>query len=229
MTFFNTWVLLIAALIAPEGTFLRQCQRWTPINKQQKSFLKKVTNHKRDLQNFAPEELQAWASDDAAKLNQIAAEKQIPIIFDSFDEGEFGSLALLQLDLAWKKTPVQKEMVYTNAQKEATSIKGLLFRNGFRVYTSKYHSSPIAKIKTSSGDLLCVTTAEDALEGFALSQKIKRIQRSLVKTNKHAYSELLMPQISYEGFIDISWLNGLTTVNQDFAIKRAVEYLKLTV
>ncbi len=227
MSFFNTWILLASALIAPEGNFLPPQTRWTPVNESQKGFLKKFNyDLKHDMRLLDSQELKSWASDNHEDLNKIAQENQLPITFSPFKTGEFGSLALLQLNLLWAQTPEAVPMAFKN-ECNARAAKGILFDQGFKVYHSAYHEHPVVKIKTKSGDYFCATLSNESLNGVDLSQKIKRIKKSLRKADHRAYSQVLMPQFKHEGFIDISWLNGLRT-KQDFMLKEAVEYLQLT-
>lgn len=226
MSFFNTWILLASALVAPEGNFFPPHTRWMAENETQQLFLKKLGGLKEDMMEFNEQELQSWASQNADELNAIAREKEIPITFSPFSERTFGSLALLELNLAWHGKPAQTEMSFY--AENILKVKGLEFNSdSFKVYQSRRHQFPVIKLKTKNGDFVYVTIADKKLNGVALSQRIKTIKKTLSRSKKH-YTQMLMPQLAYESFIDISWLNEMKN-NQDYMVSQAVEYLKLKV
>ena len=224
------WILLASALMAPEGTFIDQGTKWKATNTDQKALVKKLHMLKHELPKFSQDELQAWASDDHTVLNEIARKHTIPITFDPFTEGKFGTLSLLHLNLEWVTKPTKTTTKFMNSDGEAVAVDALLFSQDFKLFTSSCYPHSIVKIKTKSGDYVCMTLADKKADSFNLSKKIKRIRRRLAVPKKSSYSAVIMPQLSYDGFVDISWMNGLrckTKQRKKYSIEKAVEYLKL--
>jgi hypothetical protein len=144
MTTINTWLLIASAVINPQSTFFSQNALWIPVNDQQCSFLKMIDDLEQDCSLLNGNELQSWVSLDNIKLNQIAKEHDIPIIFESFTSNEFGSLAILNLNMSWLHKP--NETTY-QFKKMHNMVKGLSFSQDFEVVYSSVHNSPLVKIK----------------------------------------------------------------------------------
>lgn len=228
MSFFNIWILLTSALMAPQGT-LFQNATMMPVNNQQNILLSKYKSIQKDAKYFTSDELQAWASIDHNELNAIAYANQIPISFSPFAAGKFGSLSILSLDLQWLQRPELNNILF-DAQEGTTRVQGLEFNKHVSVYKSRGHKYPLIRIKTRNGDYLWLTVANESLSGFELSKKIKHIKKNISILKKKNHPSVIMPQIDFEGFVDISWMEGLRIADKRnaYAIDSAIEYVKLT-
>lgn len=209
MSFFNTWLVMASALMAPEKTFLDRKPQWHPVNQQQEYFVHRFKSIRREVPKFSKKMLQALASTDHMVLNQYAAEHNIPINFQPFDAGEFGTLAVMNVQLAWHKKPLKTSMHFAGTT-DVQEVKALEFGNT-KVYTTPGYEHPIVKIKTKSGDYVCMTIADEVCEADQLATKINDIRRSLAHKKRSKQETVIAPEISYEGFIDVSWLKGLYT------------------
>lgn len=208
----NTWLLIAAAVINPQSTFLSHDTTWTSVNDQQCHFLHMIDKLKQDGSLLKEKELQCWISQDHAKLNQIAKEHDIPVTFDSFLSHEFGSLAILNLNLSWLNRPQETSYQFKKVQNK---IKGLSFSQDFEVVYSSAYGNPLVKIKTQSGDILYLTIADRNYrkkDSFALSQQIKKIRKNIQKKSKtkKQYGSVMIPQFAYQGMLDATWLTGMT-------------------
>lgn len=243
MSSFNTWILLAAALIAPEGTFIDRSPKWQTVHADQESLLSTISSLRDSLSDFGHTELQVWALNDHNALNTHAQQNNIPITFKPFADGEFGTLAILNLQLVWAQKPTKTTCEFTNvANESSTKAKALAFNRGALIYASSTHEQPIIKIKTNSGDIACFTVADDQkIDKFFLTQKITQIRTTMCNTPlqrncippyiPHSVT-VVIPQFSYDGPVDIAWLNGLTCTNKqtkEYAITQAVEHLKIHV
>lgn len=227
MSFINLWALLASALLAPEGAFIENHCKWKSMNASQKMLIRKLDTVRDELPQYSDDELQAWASTDHELLNEIAQQHNIPFTFASFAPGQFGSLSILHLRLAW----LHKPAVTTIAFEGIYPVNALLFNHDAKMYKSPKHRYPIVKIETNSGDCICMTVANKVITDAAtLSKTIKKISNTLVESNEDCCA-VIMPKLSFDGFVDISWLEGLRTLSKEnmrYRISSAVEYLKLT-
>lgn len=229
MSYFNTWLLLASALISPDGQFLNG-GKWKPQNVPQKFLIKNIAPLKYDMP-FYFNELNALSSADHKELNALAQEYNIPLTFQPFGPKEFGSLAVLDIALNWPHKAKSTEILFpASGQKRSTSVKALQFTQDIEVYQLKNYQSPLVKIKTDSGDMVYVTIADEELRHKALSKKINKLRKDMKSAKKMHCNAFIMPQIEYEGFLDISWMIGLTYASKhnQYSIKDAIEYLKLT-
>jgi hypothetical protein len=227
MSFFNIWILLTSALMAPQGTLFHNATMM-PVNNQQNILLSKYKSLQRDTKYFTSDELQAWASTDNNELNEIARENGIPISFSPFADGKFGSLSILSLDLKWLQKPELNKILF-ETDEGAKRVQGLEFNKHVSIYKSRCHKYPVVRIKTRTGDYLWLTVATEQLQGFELSKKIKHIKKNMNSLKRANHSSVIMPQISFEGFVDISWMEGLRIADKrnEYAIDSAIEYVKL--
>lgn len=230
MSYFNIWFLLFSSLLTPEKLFINGIGQWSYINKEQKTLLKNFSKYSSELSNIRGHELQVWASKNHDELNRIAQQYQVPIVFQPIKAGKFATLSIFNVDLAWINKPVKTQFEFF-ADKKIVSSKGLEFNQNFKLYTSKTHPYPIVKIETHTGDYVCLSIAGDMkpLDQFALSKKIRNIKNHIVPS-KEVCKLVVIPHITYRGFIDTSWLRGICYKNKHhrYTVQDAIEYLKLS-
>ena len=228
MTSFTTWMLIVAALVAPEGSFIHNPE-WIAKNSSQEYFLTNFFSSKNELSQFSENEMNMWASQDHEELNTIAHENAIPITFDPFPENGFGTLAVMDVNLTWKHKPTRTTGDFFNDYLQYYKVKTLSFAKDFDVFfSSGRHPYPIIKIATQSGDHICVTIADPDEEpnSFSVAKDIKNIRQSMVQRSEPDYPTVILPQFTYNGFIDISWILGMS--ENKYEITQAAQYLKLT-
>lgn len=235
MTIFNTLVLIASALMAPEGIFIEESPIWKSIDERQAQFLDYLPELKKDCSSLSSDELKSWASENHEELNKVAVEQNIPITFTPFAHNEFGTLSVMALDLKWLKKPSTTPCMFKD---QRSSVDALLFTSNFEVIYTDYYANPIVRIKTKSGDIICATIADEwGLKYF--EDQITMIRQDIEDGNferqdrdsEDSYNAVVIPQFEYEGFSDISWLNGMkcgtSAKNNEYAINQAVKYIKI--
>jgi hypothetical protein len=181
-------------------------QQFLTTNNQQQTLLNRYAPAHKELSQFTPEELGAWASKNHEELNTILASKDFDIRLAPLDAGGFGVVSILDITTEWQHAGLPTTIVCPDNE---TTYNAVAMSKGYKVFSSANHEHPIAQLYTQSGDVIYLTKATEQLSGFELLNTINNIKENLPETNDY-YGKLIFPKACVNHQPDVSWLEGLT-------------------
>ncbi|MFA5052499.1 MAG: hypothetical protein WC565_00335 [Parcubacteria group bacterium] len=180
---------------------------------------------KNPLECFSKDELKSYASASAETLNKILERNGFPDMrLADLNRWEFGTAAILDVMLSWRKKGIKTNLKYEGKNYPAVEMAGGLDA-GFEIV--RYKGNDVAAIKTKNGDVVYMTIADKAYEGFALANRINAIADTTPKNSEEKVDSLYFPMIDAKVDSDISWLCGLRIKRTDFYIAQALEQTKI--
>jgi len=208
MSFSTVLYPIIAALMAPEGTFLPLNTQWHAINKQQEYFLEQFYTDKvkAQLSLFSQDELKSYVSQDHNELNAIAEQKGFDLKFQKLDAGKFATLSILDISIKWLHEGLKTELEFHGTKYKAA----LLESANFEIFDVADHHHPIVKIKTKTSDTVFLTKADKPLAGFELTNTYIKLWHSQI-THTYYYDSIIFPTVQLNQMVDIAWLQGMRT------------------
>ena len=206
-----------------ENLVLGSNRVWTPVNKNQKTFIGSFLEPCRE--EVIPE-IQSLASSDANTLNQFLKEKGFSIKLQPFRENEFGVASILDILVEWINTGIAT-VIHTNGT--GREFPGVRIGGGDVIfYSAPSHEHPIACLETKSSDLVYMTMLDDPPEGFALVAKAEELSRE--KKYSFEFDGLKFPMVNLNQEVDIGWLINMRTIDKaenEVRISQALQQTKL--
>jgi len=204
---------IVAALVAAER-FLGPDRKWKPTNRkptsgQQKRFLEQFFNICR-ADNIP--EIRSIASANIEEVNKFLADNGFSIRLSPLPSGSFGAASILDLLIEWIEKG-EKTKVRTDDRKKfpGVRIKG----ENVSFYTIPGHKEPIACLKTKSGDRVFMTMLNQSPEGFDLVKKAEKLSDfDKCWEDVDEYDGIVFPMVDLNQTVDISWLEGLGTIDE---------------
>jgi len=208
---------IIAALVKAEDR-LGADRVWKAINDMQVKFLESYFCHRDNLGNYKPEELRSWISNSAAELNQILAKEGFDIQLEEFPSGQFGVVSILDVLVEWIAKGDQINFQYGGQSHAGVFMTDFVDTEDgrklvFESFLSSEHPHPIACVHTKSGDKVFMTIAGKEVEGLDLADAIDAVRKGQLLPQN--YKQLEFPMVDYREKIDISWLIGMFTIDQN--------------
>ncbi len=179
-----------------------------PANEIQKAFLQNYLTDKDVLNALTNKELRSWADTNIDNLNKILKKEGFDIRLAPMTPGDFGVVSILKVEVEWKEK-AQKTHVTNNCQLyEAILLEA---RNGCSIAQPQGYAHPIARVNTASGDKVCFTIADAALEGFALRDKIETLRNAQMSYSE--FSSVKVPMIDLDQTQQLDWLLDMVIGN----------------
>jgi len=207
---------ITTCLIAAEE-FLGEGRNWLPQNDLQKRFLEDISL----LQSFQSGEddlnkisdLIKWiASTDPNEINQFFTDNGFPEIkAGSLNNNEFGVGSILDVLVKWLK---KAKRVKSGIESEGKKYDAFDIGSKYASFNTKRgHNHPIVLLKTKNEVTVYLTMLDEPLNGFQLYRFTMEASKNLRWCND--YSGVLIPMVNLEDKIDISWLGGLATYDDN--------------
>lgn len=194
---------------------------WQASNTMQERFLADIFPYRKEL-CFIPE-LEVKAERSVEPINAWLRERGFDIQLRPLQEGGVATAAILDLLTKWTVAGTPHPIVYGQRTFEGVSLG----RKHVQVFDSNEHPQPIALLSTQGGDRVYMTKLEHAPGGFDLVDLANLLGRS--KLERAAYAGVQFPMVALNQLIDISWLEGMTTMGQDglpVIITQALQQMK---
>lgn len=206
----------IAQILREEASLegLRRLQ-WQPINDKQTQFMQRFDRVWPELARFP--ELQAWARWTAEEINQILADHGFSIRLDPWqnDRIRFGVAAIYDLTVKWLVKGRETDSVgqpYRINERPAYRLPA----EEAQVQFINLGDAPVIRIPgQNAGDYVCITRADERLDGFRLLTEVERLRREVAHAwliNK--WGGVVLPNVLFDTEVDVSWLVGLHTSDE---------------
>ena len=170
------------------------------------------------------DEIKTKVSKKADVLNKFLKDNGFSIQLDPFDPDGFGVVSILDVLVKWIK-----EGIVTDVECDGTKYPAVRLNEGVSVHKSPNHNYPVAKINTKGGkDFVCMTILDEQKADFELVDLAIEISKSLVQDS--SYGSVVFPMINLNQEVDISWLLGMTILDEkgkNFFISQAKQQTKL--
>lgn len=222
---------IMRALVEAKA-FIKTDASWMPANDNdsQRYFLDNFYTHNRSLSLFGDKELEAWASRDINYLNSIAKARGFDIQLEPLQTPEgFGVLSILDVTLRWLKEGIKTALEYNGKSYSAVKLeKCRTYLTGCHI-GQFLHEHPIVEVFTQGPDTAWMTIADEPLKGFALVEKIKRVQKDL-QSAVSMPTDLIFPVVQLNQQENIGWLSGmkLPFFPNHYCVDQALQQTKLS-
>jgi len=169
---------------------------------------------------FPGNELKSFSDTSAKNLNKILSANGFPDIqFNDFGQNGFGVAAILDIALNWLV-----KGHYTLLFRDGKSYPAVRMEGGFEIL--KDGERDVIAIRTKEETLVYMTVADKPRAGLDLAYRIDSVANGL-KKDTAVPGTLFFPMISAKTNTDISWLEGLRTRGNGYAIERALQQTKI--
>jgi hypothetical protein len=196
---------IVGALVKAER-FIGPARGWTPVNADQKTFLRVFFDTRDDLARLSAAELRAWASRDVGELNAVLEQEGLVIRVPALGPGEFGVLSILDVLVEFVQEGERASVVC-----DGTSYPAVRLQPAGIVATGHAdHDDPIVVLATRSGDRVCLTVADRPRSGFDLLARIEELRAGLDRATE-PLSAVVFPMVDLAQEVELDWLVGLHT------------------
>ncbi len=203
---------IVAALIGAEKE-LGKDRIWRIINDQQGEFLRKFFLGSRGEVETIPE-IETRVSREAETLNDFLRERGFSIQLDKFTApDDFGVVSILELVLDWL-TPGWKTSV--RSQTDNKDYPAVEMRESISFFTVAGFNDPVAAIQTKTEDVVYLTVPRNDVTETELDSVAETTLRLM--TPCFNYDKLVFPMIDLDMELDITWLQGMFTFDEDDVI-----------
>lgn len=213
---------IIAALVAPEGSYFESNNVWAAVNSSQQYFIENIYSKRSELNNFGEDELRTWVSSDDKYLNKIVVEEGLNIQFEPFTLSEFGSLSILDVSVEW-----QNEGISTSVNCEDVEYEAAQLKDGFEVFKSDAYSNPLIKLDTQSGDVVYMIIADSKPDdtAFGLFEKIVALKNLFSDSKKIDFDSIVFPCVDLNKQFALDWILGMTN-SSGYFVNQALQQTK---
>ena len=203
MTTTSTIYPIIGALLASERE-LGPNRRWSPVSggmrgaTEQSAFLEIYRRSYQDIARIP--ELCSVASRDHLVINKFLTNQGFSIQLQPFRSvSDFGTASVLDLCLKWLVPGTQRTITDDNE----VDYKGVHLKSGVTVY-----NNGVVAISTGNGDIVYLKMGEPPADIGDARLDIDRARPD------PAYAGVVFPKVDIDVQPDISWLLGMSTVDQ---------------
>jgi hypothetical protein len=217
---------IASAFVAAEKAFLGGDRAWEPTNDMQTRFIREILEVCRpDLVRIP--EFETIAALSEIPINEFLAKHGFNIRLDKFPElvppeRAWGAASVLDITLKWlvkgsksSINTVRKNFPAAKLSKDAVTIRD-----------ATGHQYPVAEVRTSSDDVVFMTICDRDLNNFDLVAEAERI--SVNMTGHAPYEGLLFPMVDLNHQVDISWLGGMFTIDNEGYFNKIIQALQQT-
>ena len=223
---------VVSALVAAEKAFLGENRVWKFDNQKQAEFIGQFLEVCRpDLGKI--KEFETIASLSEEPINAFLRDKGFDIQLDKFPvltppERAWGAASVLDLLLKWREKG-EKTEITTPDKRNFPAAK--MPSSGTSVFGLAAHPYPIAQVRTDSDDTVFMTVCDEELEIFDLVHKAEWILDPNLCINtkpSREYEGLVFPMIDLDHKVDINWLTGMFTIDDEGWLNRITQALQQT-
>lgn len=210
----NTTVIypIVAALVKAEEIIGPE-RTWHPVNDTQRLFLKEFFEPCRQ-ECSSIREIESIASFTADDINRFLRERGFTIELAPLRQTggwkEFGVASVLDLLVEWFKPGTQTTLKAQNRQVYPAAHLGTEVSS---FYQTADHPHPIARLKTTSNDLVYMTRLDKVSTNFKLLHYVQRLTGSLQPN--YDYGGIVFPMVDLKQEEDLRWLLDLETTNAE--------------
>lgn len=223
---------VVSALVAAEKAFLGGNRIWKFDNSMQAQFVGQFLEVCRpDLDKI--KEFETIVALSEGPINTFLREKGFDIQLDKFPvlippDRAWGAASVLDLLLKWREKG-EKTEIDTPDKRKFPAAK--LPNSGVSVFGLKVHPYPIAQVRTISDDVVYMTVCDEELEDFELISKAEWISdpNLCIDTKlSREYEGLVFPMIDLDHQVDISWLKGMFTIDDEGYLNKLTQAFQQT-
>ncbi|MFA6537372.1 MAG: hypothetical protein WCT18_03140 [Patescibacteria group bacterium] len=184
-----------------------------------------MTSRTRDNLKDIPE-IERCSSRDYEVINAWLASKGLTIKLDKFDPSTaMGMASYLEIKLQWLVKGTQANIKSKNQYFPGVKLP----QKAVRFFWNQEHGNIIAQILTKNGDEIFLTIAEKPMDENELQQFAKLVTEA--KTVAVAFTGINFPMIDLDHQPDISWLGGMSILDQKknpYFISQALQQTKFS-
>jgi hypothetical protein len=199
-------------------------RQWTAINPGQEQFLVVFDKARKEIKIIPESELKYKVSQDVEVLNKFLADNGFSIKLEKFNRelGEFGVVSIMDILVKWLVEGVITEVKGPEQQ----AYPAFRLKEGVEFFRNLSYYEVIIKITTKTSDVVFLTMSEQ-LSSFYLLEMAQKLVCSLVPC--HDYDRVVIPMVDLNHEVDISWLSGMQTFDddgKDWLINQALQQTK---
>jgi len=221
----STFVPLpIVHAVAGADEILGKGRVWSSINLIQEWFLKALFNQcLGDISKLTDEEIKRKVSWVAAELNKFLSDNGFQIELQEFGKDEFGVVSILKIKVKWLDEGKKIEINSNNQD-----FEGVLLKTGVNIYKAGDYPNSIAQVTTQNGDVVWMSIADKPRGNFDLLSFSNYLNSSSLVPDSR-YNGVEFPMINLNHQVDISWLVGMKTSDEQdmpWKISQALQQTK---
>jgi hypothetical protein len=203
-----TYPVVAALVVAEQMKDMGPDRQWEPVNNVQQYFLENYFNLCRNEIRGIPEieSLTSWSYET---INEFLRKHGFTIQLEPFSYPSFGVASVLDLIVTWA------------SEGESCTVRGIdarsypavrIAREGVEFYQVRGHKHPIAALKTTSGDRVCLTVLDDEpAHEFDINHQAEDFSQRMSHPIS-GYNGIIFPMVDLNQKVDISWLLALWTL-----------------
>jgi hypothetical protein len=200
--------------------FLSRLIDWQAMSSTQEEFLFAYAAHVAGVEDLGSL-IKRIANSDRKVINQWLKDNGFDIqLTQEVGKDGFAVASILDVLCEW-----MAEGVRTTIEKPGASYPAVKLKKDDGVSLVQHpdlHGHPIIRIRTKSGDRVCMTVAADIPEGLlGLHSKVRSLQ--LASTPDYRYEGVIFPMVHYDRHEDISFLVGMRIKESKYYINEAVQ------
>ncbi|MBI2030729.1 hypothetical protein HYT05_03835 [Candidatus Kaiserbacteria bacterium] len=216
---------IAAVFAAAEKAFLGPNRKWKPINEMQKRFVSEVLEPTRSELVRIPE-ITSIAALSEIPINEFLKEEGFDIQLDPFPvvippERAWGAASVLDVLMKWR-VPGKVTTITTSAQTRFPAAK----LSDETVRIRRVGNTDVAMIETETADVAYMAMWEKPLEHFELLAAVEDLTPE--KGSYTPYEGLVFPMVDLDHQVDISWLKGLNTIDDENFFNKITQALQQT-
>lgn len=185
--------------------FLGKDREWRGVTEKQRAFLEMVAKAMGDADTI--KELSKIASRSCADVNAWLKEKGFNIQLDELDGPYFCVASVLDVSVDWK-IPGKETLVGT---KDGNYVGAKM--EHFDVFTAPTTNEKVVCLVAKTGERLFLVMGEPPQDELQLMKHVRQLSASL-RPDRERYSNLFFPKVALDRNEDISWLCGLSTLDE---------------
>jgi len=200
---------------------------WTPANEDQYQFLRRFIGAK-SLVDTLGDNLKRKADLDVNVINAWLKENGFDIQLDAMPGTAFAVASILDVLVEWVKEGDVTTVYNEKGTFPAVSLKSEHSKNVKMFINRGIYPFPVAQVETKNGDKVFMSVLDHMPnEAFALSDKVTMLQTLTNETNNiEGCSGVIFPMINYDKMVNIGWIVGMQTGNDEYYISEALQQTK---
>jgi hypothetical protein len=175
-----------------------------------------------DVSELSEKEIKRKVSKVASELNRFLAESGFDIRLEDFPGDGFGVVSILVIKVKWLEAG---KIISINSNNK--EFDGVLLKSGVNICQARDYPNPIAEIKTQNRDIVYISIADKPRGEFELLEFSDKLDKPL--RHLPGYKGVEFPMVDLNQEVDISWLIGMSTVDEkggDWFISQAKQQTK---
>jgi hypothetical protein len=225
MTTTASMYTIAAAFAAAEKAFLGPDRKWNPVNDRQKRFVSEVLEPTRPELAGIPE-IVSIAALSEVPINEFLEEEGFDIRLDPFPkvtppDRAWGAASVLDVLMQWKK----KGTKTTVTADGKPYVGARLEKETAHIFNAVGHTD-VAMIETQSGDMAWMAMWDTPVEHFELLDVVQQL--SSAQKLPSNYEGLVFPAVDLDHEVDIGWLKGLWTIDNEQYLNKITQALQQT-